>query len=219
MATGDIVLKQYRGQTHATEFIRTVDLWCYPGEKTQAVVVQRSCLQHLLDKSRDAMNSLQQLLKKLVCFPSFSDTHSGKASAHPKTKAERDYSTPEAPPALAAPSTWASFNPASSYRPSASFRLVSFNSLRHRLWHLRCPCRPMPPPSRRPLCPPSHGQCFDVEALVCVVLNTNPCHRPNVPQRTINLTNPPHQITNHHAVAQCSPPAFFCDSREIRKKR
>ena len=63
MATGDIILQQYRGQTHATEFIRTVDLWCYPGEKTQTVVVQRSCLQHLLDKSRDAMNSLQQLLK------------------------------------------------------------------------------------------------------------------------------------------------------------
>jgi len=119
------------------------------------------------------------------------DTHPGKACAHPKTKAERDYSTLEAPPALAAPSTWASFKPASSYRPAASFRLVSFNCLRHRLWHLRCPCRPMPPPSRRPLCPLSPpGQCFDVEALVCVVLNTNPCHRPNVPQRTINLTTP-----------------------------
>ena len=63
MAADDIIHEQHPGRTHATEFIRAVDLWCYPGEKTQAVVVERSCLQHLLDKSRDAMNSLQQLLK------------------------------------------------------------------------------------------------------------------------------------------------------------
>jgi len=34
-----IILEQHLGQTHATEFIRAVDPWCYPGEETQAIVV------------------------------------------------------------------------------------------------------------------------------------------------------------------------------------
>jgi len=58
MATGAIILWQHLGRTHAVEIIRAVDPWCYPGEKTQAVVVLKSCLEHLLDKSRNAMKSL-----------------------------------------------------------------------------------------------------------------------------------------------------------------
>ena len=80
---------------------------------------------------------------------------------------------------------------------------------------------PLPPHAApipaAPVPPPSPGQCFEVNALVCIVVNTNPCHRPNAPLRTINHSLD--QITNHHAVAQCSPPTSFCDSREIRRKR
>ena len=50
-------------------------------------------------------------------------------------------------------STWASFQPASSYRPATPFWLATFSPRRHHLWPLRCLRRPMPPPPRRPLCP------------------------------------------------------------------
>ena len=40
-----IILEQYLGRTHANEFIRAVDPWCYPGEKTQAVAVLKHCVQ------------------------------------------------------------------------------------------------------------------------------------------------------------------------------
>ena len=64
MAAGAITFQQHLGRTHADEFIRAVDTWCYPGEKTQAVVVLKSCLEHLLDKSRNAMKSLLQFSEK-----------------------------------------------------------------------------------------------------------------------------------------------------------
>ena len=41
-----------------------MDPWCYPGEKTQSVVVLKSCLEHLSDKSRDAMRSHHQLTEE-----------------------------------------------------------------------------------------------------------------------------------------------------------
>ena len=163
--------------------------------------MQRSCLQHLLEKSRDAILIQESLA--LIRKPKQSVTiQPRKLSLRWQHRRLGRPSTQPRPTAHRPPSGLSRSTPC----------VIACGIC-------AAPCRPMPPPSRRPLCPPSHGQCFDVEALVCVVLNTNPCHRLNVPQRTTNLTNPPHQITNHHAVAQCSPPAFFYDSREIRRKR
>ena len=51
MVADAIILEQHLGRAHATEFIRAVDPWCYPGEKTKAVVGLKSCVQRLLDKS------------------------------------------------------------------------------------------------------------------------------------------------------------------------
>ena len=45
-----IALEQNLCLTHATEFIRAVDPWCYPGDKTQAAVVLKGCVQCLLSK-------------------------------------------------------------------------------------------------------------------------------------------------------------------------
>ena len=50
-----IVLEQHLGLTHATEFIRAVDPWCYPGEETQAALCLRNCVQRVLAKCRDAV--------------------------------------------------------------------------------------------------------------------------------------------------------------------
>ena len=52
-----IVLEKHLGRPHATEFVRAVDPWCYPGETTQAGVVLKKLVQSVLDKSRDAVKS------------------------------------------------------------------------------------------------------------------------------------------------------------------
>ena len=38
MAAGAILIQYHLGRTHAVEFTRAVDPWCYPGEKTKVVV-------------------------------------------------------------------------------------------------------------------------------------------------------------------------------------
>ena len=78
--------------------------WCYPGEKTQAAVVLKSFLEHLLDKSRDAMKSLLHFSEENSLIFSFSPILiQERAALTRKTKVERGYSAPEAPPALGAP--------------------------------------------------------------------------------------------------------------------
>ena len=51
MVADAIILEQHLGRNNAIEFIRAVDPWCYPGEKTQAVVVLRSFVHRSFDKS------------------------------------------------------------------------------------------------------------------------------------------------------------------------
>ena len=53
-----IVLEQHLGLTHATEFIRAVDPWCYPGEETQAALKLKYCVKRVLAKCRDVVQYL-----------------------------------------------------------------------------------------------------------------------------------------------------------------
>ena len=57
MVADAIILEQHLGRTHSIEFIRAVDPWCYPGEKTQASVVLRCCVQDVLKKSRNVVKN------------------------------------------------------------------------------------------------------------------------------------------------------------------
>ena len=107
-----------------------MDPWCYPGEKTQAVVVLKSCLQHLLDKSRDTTRRLLQCPEENVRNPLFSKTHPGKASAHSKTRSRARLFSPGSSPCAGSPRRLE--RPSSQPRPTAQrppselFRLTSF---------------------------------------------------------------------------------------------
>ena len=57
-----IVLEKHLGRPHAIEFIRAADLWCYPGETTQAGVVLKKLVQSALGKSQDSVQAS-------TCFP------------------------------------------------------------------------------------------------------------------------------------------------------
>ena len=99
-----IVLEQHLGRTQATEFIRAVDPWCYPGEKTQAVLVLKSCVQRLLAKSLDAVKSLSLFSEESKsAFLISPILVKERPALIRKPYAERGYSAPEAPPAPAAP--------------------------------------------------------------------------------------------------------------------
>ena len=64
MVADAIILKQHLGLSHALEFIRVVDPWCYPGEKTQSVVVLKSYVSHLFSKTRDAVKNVHQFTEE-----------------------------------------------------------------------------------------------------------------------------------------------------------
>jgi hypothetical protein len=112
-----IALEQHLGLTHATEFIRAVDPWCYPGDETQAAVVLKGCVQCLLSKSRGAVKSFHQ----------FSEESKSAFLLSPILIKERPalirkpiaYSAPEAPPAPAAPVDLSAF-PASIVPPPSN---------------------------------------------------------------------------------------------------
>jgi len=85
-----IILEQHLGRTQANEFIRAVDPWCYPGEKTKAALVLVSCVQRLLAKSRDALNCLHHFPKEVSLLSSFLRSSSRKgqrSSENPKQSA------------------------------------------------------------------------------------------------------------------------------------
>ena len=96
MVADAIILEQHLGRTNATEFIRAVDPWCYPGEKTKAVVGLKSCVQRLLDKSRKVVKDFHQ----------FSNESKSAFLLSPILIKERPALTrksKEAPPSLEAP--------------------------------------------------------------------------------------------------------------------
>jgi len=104
MVADAIILEQHLGRTHATEFIRAVDPWCYPGEKTQASLELRSFVQQVLKKSRDAVKSLSLFSEESKsAFLLSPILIKERPALIRKPYAERGYSAPEAPPALAAP--------------------------------------------------------------------------------------------------------------------
>ena len=112
-----IALEQHLGLTHATEFIRAVDPWCYPGDETQTAVVLKGCVQCLLSKSRGAVKSFHQ----------FSEESKSAFLLSPILIKERPalirkpiaYSAPEAPSAPAAPVDLSAF-PASIVPPPSN---------------------------------------------------------------------------------------------------
>ena len=100
MVADAIILEQHLGPSHAIEFIRAVDPWCYPGEKTQAAVVLKSCVHRLLDKSRDAVKSLSLFSEESKsAFLLSPILIKERPALIRKPYAERGYSAPEAPPA------------------------------------------------------------------------------------------------------------------------
>ena len=104
MVADAIILEQHLGRTHALEFISAVDPWCYPGEKTQASVELRCCVQDELKKSRDAGRSLHQFSEESKsAFLLSPILVKERPALIRKPYAERGYSAPEAPPAPAAP--------------------------------------------------------------------------------------------------------------------
>ena len=81
----------------------------------------RSCLQHLLDKSRDAMKCLRQFYEESkLTFLFFPILIQVRPALIGEPKAERDYFALDAPLCWQPPSTRAPFQPASSYRPATS---------------------------------------------------------------------------------------------------
>ena len=104
MVADAIILEQHLGLPHAIEFIRAVDPWCYPGEKTQAVAVLKHCVQRLLGKSRDAVKTFNLCSEESKsAFLRSPILVKERPSLIRKSQAKRGYSAPEAPPALAAP--------------------------------------------------------------------------------------------------------------------
>jgi hypothetical protein len=95
-----IILEQHLGLTNATEFISTVDPWCYPGEKTQAVVALKSHVQRLLEKSRNAVKNCQQYTEKSKsAFLLSPILIKERPVLIRKSQAVRGSSAPKAPPA------------------------------------------------------------------------------------------------------------------------
>jgi len=101
MVADAIVLEQHLGRTNAIEFIRTVDPWCYPGEETQAVVVLRSYVNRLFDKSRDAVKSFYQFSEESKFAFLLSPILIKERPA--RIRKPIGYFAPEAPPEPAAP--------------------------------------------------------------------------------------------------------------------
>jgi len=168
-----IALEQHLGLTHATEFIRAVDPWCYPGNETQAAVVLKGCVQCLLSKSRGAVKSFNQ----------FSEERKSAFLLSPILIKERPAlirkpiacSAPEAPPAPAAPVDLSAF-PASIVPPPSNLLPA-------------CLVQPPAPPPVIPALPPtphaapapaaplprpSPGQCFDDGSHVRLFADTTP---------------------------------------------
>ena len=176
MVADAIILEQHLGLTHATEFIRAVDPWCYPGENTQAAVVLKSCLQHLLDKSRDAVKTFnlcsEESKSAFLLSPILVKE---RPSLIRKPQAKRGYFAPEAPPALAAPVDSGVF-PASVVPPPSDLLPACLVQ------------PPVPPPviptlpptphaasaPAAPLPHPSPGQCFDDGSHVRLFADTTP---------------------------------------------
>jgi len=176
MVADAIILEQHLGRAHGIEFIRAVDPWCYPGEKTQAPLVLRSYLQNLLKKSRDALQNIHHFTdESKSAFLHSPILIKERPELIRKPKAKRGYSAPEAPPALKAPVDDGVL--------SASLVLPPSDPLTACLVQPPAPppvapALPLPPHAAdnpaAPMPPPSPGQCFDVDALVRVVANTTP---------------------------------------------
>ena len=176
MAADAIILEQHLGRTHATEFIRAVDPWCYPGEKTQASLELRSCVQHVLKKSRSAMKNLHHFSEESKsAFLLSPILIKERPALIRKPKAERGNSAPEAPPAPAAPVDLSAF-PASIVPPPSNLLPAC---------HVQPPAPPpvipaLPPtphaaPAQAaPMPLPSPGQCFDDGSHVRLFADTTP---------------------------------------------
>jgi len=184
MVADAIILEQHLGLPHAIEFIRAVDPWCYPGEKTQAVAVLKHCVQRLLGKSRDAVKTFnlcsEESKSAFLLSPILVEE---RPSLIRKPQAKRGYSAPEAPPALAAPVDSGVF-PASLVLPPSDLLPACFVQ----------PLAPPPvapalpllphhaaPTPAAPMPPPSPGQCFDVDALMLIYQKYSVCIRVQVP--------------------------------------
>ena len=168
MVADAIILEQHLGRTNATEFIRAVDPWCYPGEKTKAVVGLKSCVQRLLDKSRKVVKDFHQ----------FSNESKSAFLLSPILIKERPALTrksKEAPPSLEAPVDLGVL-PASLVLPPSDPLTACL--VQPPAPPPVAPALPLPPHAAdnpaAPMPPPSPGQCFDVDALVRVVANTTP---------------------------------------------
>ena len=184
MVADAIILEQHLGLTHATEFIRAVDPWCYPGENTQAAVVLKSCVHRLLGKSRDAVKSLSLFSEESKsAFLLSPILIKERPALIRKPYAERGYSAPEAPPAPAAPVDLGVL-PASLVLPPSDLLPACFVQ----------PLAPPPvapalpllphhaaPTPAAPMPPPSPGQCFDVDALMLIYQKYSVCIRVQVP--------------------------------------
>jgi len=173
MVADAIILEQHLGRTHALEFISAVDPWCYPGEKTQASVELRCCVQDELKKSRDAGRSLHQFSEESKsAFLLSPILVKERPALIRKPKAERGNSAQEAPPAPAAPVDLGAF-PASVVPPPSNLLPA-------------CLVQPLAPPLALPPTPhaapapaaplprPSPGQCFDDGSHVRLFADTTP---------------------------------------------
>ena len=99
-----IVLEKRLGRPRATEFVRAVDPWCYPGETTQAGVVLKKLVQSVLEKSRDAVKYFHLFSEesKSAFLPSPILIKERQVLIR-KTQGKRGSSAPVAPPAPTAP--------------------------------------------------------------------------------------------------------------------
>ena len=162
-----IALEQNLCLTHATEFIRAVDPWCYPGDKTQAAVVLKGCVQCLLSKSRDVVKifSLFSEESKSAFLLSPILTKERPALIR-KPQGKRGSPSPAAPPAPTAHVDLGVL-PASDLLPACLVQLPAPPV---------APALPPPPHSNpspaAPLPPLSPGQFFDAGGRVRAVANT-----------------------------------------------
>ena len=171
-----IVLEQHLGLTHAIEFIRAVDPWCYPGEETQAALSLRHCVQRVLAKCRDAVQYLNHFSEESKsAFLLSPILVKERPALIRKPQGKRVSSAPAAPPAPAAPVDLGVL-PASLVPPPSDLLPACL---------VQPPAPPpvapvLPPPPHAapspaaPMPPPSPGQCFDVDAVVRVLANTTP---------------------------------------------
>ena len=165
-----IILEQHLGRTHATEFIRAVDPWCYPGEERQAVVVLQSCVNKLFDKCRDLVKTFSLFSEESKSAFLLSPNLTKERPAlirNPQGK--RGYSAPEAPPAPAAPVDLGVL-PASLVLPPSDLLPACF--VQPPAPPPVAPALPLPhhaaPTPAAPMPPPSPGQCLHVDALMLI---------------------------------------------------